>query len=66
MDACDRRTCEELVVSVWMCVSISWRSKRTRESGVLRSSVGSDGLLVEVTSVFAKACGEKVGERKVS
>ena len=55
-----------LVVRVWMWVSISWMSKRTRESGVERSTGVSDGLLVARTSEFAKLAGEKAGSRKVS
>lgn len=55
-----------MVVRVWMWVSISWRSKRTRERGVERSRVGSEGSLVVVMRVEAKAWGEKAGERKVS
>ena len=55
-----------LVVRVWMCVSISWMSNKTRERGVERSTGVSDGLFVARTSELAKLAGEKDGSRKVS
>ena len=54
------------MVMSWMCVSISWRSKRTFDSGVVRSTVRSEALFVLVTRELANAVGVKVGERKVS
>ena len=56
----------DLVVSVSIWVSISCTSNKTRESGVLRSKGVSDGLLVNVTKLFAKDVGEKLGSRKAS
>jgi len=48
-----------------MCTSISWASKRARESGVARSiGGGSEGAVVLRTRVEAWAWGEKVGERR--
>ena len=54
------------VVSEWMCVSISCRSKSTRESGVARSRLGSERSFVEVMSVLANEWGENAGSRKAS
>ena len=54
-----------MVIS-WMCVSISWRSKRTRDSGVVRSTVRSEALFVLITRVLANEVGVKVGERMVA
>ncbi|KAL4772120.1 hypothetical protein BDW60DRAFT_188193 [Aspergillus nidulans var. acristatus] len=63
---CVSRGRADLVVSVWICVSISWRSNNTRESGVDRSSGVSVALLVATTSELANAAGEKAGSRKAS
>ena len=49
-----------------ICVSISWRSNRTRDRGVVRSTVVSEALLVVVTRLLANETGLKLGDRKVS
>lgn len=50
----ESRGMADFVVRVWMCVSTSWTSKRTRDKGVARSRGVSEGLFVVVTRVFAK------------
>lgn len=54
------------MVRLWMCVSISWTSNRTRDKGVERSTWVSLILLVFVTRVFAKDAALKSGSRNVS
>lgn len=56
----------DLVARVWMWVSISWMSNRTRESGVDRSRGMSEGLLVVRTRELANDEGENSGSRKAS
>ena len=47
-------------------MSISWRSNKTRDRGVVRSTVVSEALLVVVTRLLANETGSKLGDRKVS
>ncbi|PHH76462.1 hypothetical protein CDD83_4256 [Cordyceps sp. RAO-2017] len=63
---CSSSGMAQRVVRLSMCESSSWASKRTRESGVDRSSGESLALLVATTSALAKAAGRKSGARKVS
>src|SRR4051812_21538409 len=49
-------------VSVWMCESISCRSNSTRESGVVRSMLGSEALLLASTRLLAWVYAEKSGD----
>lgn len=61
-----RRGNAELDVSVCMCESTSWMSKRTRDKGVARSSGVSVGLFVVRTRELANEGAEKEGDRKIS
>lgn len=63
---CSRSGRADLVVRLWMCVSISWTSNRTRDKGVERSTCVSLMLFVFVTKVFANEAALKSGSRNVS